>query len=68
MTFTMDNTEGYTQQELDTMNEAEEILRRDWDCEGLEQHSINDAIGNSTAAVPMTAEELAIAAAKRLGL
>jgi hypothetical protein len=66
--FTQQNTEGYDQSELDTLNEAVEILRETCDCEGLTLKTIDDAISNAACCVPMVASKIAAAAGESLGL
>ena len=66
--FTMQNTEGFTQSEIDTLNEAARIVRETYDCEGLEQYSLEDAIGKAWCLVPQTSRHIANKVADRLGL
>ena len=66
--FTMQNTEGFTQSEIDTLNEAARIVRETYDCEGLEQYSLEDAIGKAWCLVLQTSRHIADKAADKLGL
>lgn len=66
--FTMQNTEGFTQSEIDTLNDAARIVRETYDCDGLEAYSLDDAIGNAWCVVPQTSRHIADKAADRLGL
>jgi len=64
--WTMDNTEGFTQAQLDTINAVLDRIMKAGG-EGLEPHSINDAINNEWRE-GLTEEDLYEATAKRLGI
>jgi hypothetical protein len=66
--FTLENTDGFSLSDLDIMNAAAALIRDEFDASGIEQYSIEDAIGLCWALVPDTASDLAICAAKRLGI
>jgi len=66
--FTLENTDGFSQSELDILNAAAALIRDEFDASGIEQYSIEDAVGQCWAKVPPTACELALCAAKRLGI
>lgn len=66
--FTIQNTEGFAQSELDILNDAARIVRETYDCEGLEQYSLNDAIGNAWCFATQTAQHIADKVADRLKL
>jgi hypothetical protein len=68
MPFTMKNTDGFTQSELNTLNAAAWIVREQYDCDGLEQYIIEDAIGQSSCLVEMISWRLADKASERLKL
>lgn len=53
--FTMDNTEGFTQDDLDLMNEALEILVAD----GMDEKNASDLINNNWSDGENTVESLA---------
>jgi len=60
--WTMDNTEGFTQAQLDIINEARSLI----DVDGIDESNIDDAINNAWVD-QATASELAAAVMKRLG-
>lgn len=64
MTWTMDNTEGFTQDQLNLINEAIEMISAKAD--GVDAENINDAI-NNVWSEQETAEALAADALKYLG-
>ena len=66
--FTMQNTEGFMQSEIDTLNDAARIVREIYDCDGLEEYNLDDAIGNAWCLVLQTSRHIADKAADRLGL
>lgn len=66
--FTTQNTEGYTNDDLATLNEAVALLREWYDCEGLEEYSMSDAVFGASCSVPMIARNIADTAADRLKL
>ena len=68
MPFTMQNTDGFTQSELNTLNAAACVVREQYDCDGLEQYSLEDAIGQCSCLIEMDAWRLADKAAERLKL
>lgn len=65
--FTIENTDGFSQTDLDILNEAADLVRSEYETDDIAQSSIDDAIGNCWGIVPPTARELATCAAKRLG-
>lgn len=60
--WTMDNTEGFSQDQLDLINKAISLM----DTEGIAASNVNDAINNAWGGQE-TAEELAGDAMKYLG-
>lgn len=60
--WTMDNTQGFTQDQLDMINDAINLM----DTSGIDQSNIDDAINNAWCG-QNTAEQLAADAAKMLG-
>lgn len=60
--WTLNNTDGFTQDELDIINKAIGLI----DVGGIDQSTINDAITNEWKD-NLTAEELAEAVMRRLG-
>ncbi len=60
--WTMDNTQGFTQDQLDLINDAIDLM----DTDGIDESNVNDAINNAWAEQE-TAEELAADAMKLLG-
>lgn len=60
--WTMDNTTGFSQAQLDIINKAIRLM----DTDGAEESTVNDAINNAWNEQE-TAEELAADAAKLLG-
>lgn len=60
--WTLNNTDGFTQDELDIINKAIGLI----DVGGIDQSTINDAIANEWKD-DLTAEELAEAVMRRLG-
>lgn len=60
--WTMENTEGFTQGQLDTINEAIDLM----DVDGISESNVNDAINNAWAEQE-TAADLAADAMKHLG-
>lgn len=65
--WTMENTEGFTQPELDTINTCLDRVMEMADTADLEPSSINDAINNAWRA-GITSDELVSTVAARLGL
>lgn len=65
MTWTMDNTNGFTEDQLDIINEAFDLVAAKAD--GVDETNINDALNNAWCEQE-TAEELAAAALKSLGI
>lgn len=63
--WTMQNTEGFQQAELDTINAVLERIKANSD--GLEESSLNDAVNNEWRE-GISEDELYEAAAKRLGV
>lgn len=59
--WTMDNTQGFTQTQLDLINDAIDLM----DTDGIAESNVNDAINNAWAD-QSTAAELAADAAKQL--
>lgn len=66
--FTIQNTEGFTQSEIDTLNDAARIVRETYDCEGLEEYSLCDALSDAWRAATPTSQHIADTVAARLGL
>ncbi len=64
MTWTMDNTAGFTQDQLDLINEAIDLVSAKAD--GVDAKNISDAINNAWGGQE-TAEELAADTLKALG-
>lgn len=60
--WTMDNTEGFTEDQLELINDAIDML----DTDGIDGKSVNDAINNAWCD-QQSALSLALAAAKTLG-
>lgn len=60
--WTMENTDGFTQDQLDLINEARELM----DVDGVDGSNVNDAINNAWSGQD-TAADLAAAAMKQLG-
>ena len=60
--WTMDNTSGFTQTQLDLINRAIEMM----DTDGIDDSNVNDAINNAWAEQD-TAEALAADAMRHLG-
>lgn len=52
--FTMDNTEGFSQADLDLMNEAVEVLTAD----GMDEKNAADIVNNNWQAFGNTVESL----------
>lgn len=63
--WTEQNTEGFSQEQLDTINIVIERIRADND--GLEESSLNDAISNEWRK-GISEDELYEAVSKRLGI
>lgn len=63
--WTMQNTEGFQQSELDTINAVLERIKANSD--GLEESSLNDAVNNEWRE-GISEDELYEAATKRLGI
>jgi len=64
-TWTMDNTEGFTQEDLDLINDAFEIISASHP--GVDAYTIDDALNNAWLG-QLSAEELADDAMRALGL
>lgn len=64
MTWTMDNTNGFTEDQLDLINEAIDLVTAKAD--DVDVKNINDAINNAWCGQE-TAEDLAAAVLKTLG-
>lgn len=60
--WTMDNTQGFTQDQIDMINDAIDLM----DTDGIDESNVNDAINNAWAG-QNTAEKLAADAMKLLG-
>ena len=66
--FTMENSDGFRQSELDILNDAVRIVRETHDCEGLEEYSLCDALSDAWRAATPTSQHIADTVAARLGL
>ena len=64
MTWTMDNTEGFTEDQLDLINEAYDLVAAKAD--DVDAKNIYDALNNAWIEQE-TAEELAVVALRLLG-
>ena len=65
--FSLDNTDGFTPCQIETLNSAVRFLRCEYDCDGIEDYSIADAISNAFDDDEIF-EVIAAAAANSLGI